>query len=64
MSEDQDEILMVYEAKGIDHYMSYRAFREMVQLTYHSCGVEGVDLTLLQTAKLIAMQIIEQEQKR
>ena len=61
MVDENDEILQVYIAKKLDRFVSYRSFRESVQITYHSCSIEGVGLTILQTAKLIAMEICDSE---
>jgi hypothetical protein len=48
------DILNVYRSKGLSGITSYASFYQTVQLTYHSCSIEGSELTLLETAELIA----------
>lgn len=59
--EISDDILNVFIARELSPLVSYHSFRESVQLTYHSCSIEGVELTLLQIAELIAEQILKDQ---
>jgi hypothetical protein len=53
----KNDIFKVYTSKGLSPLVSYDSFRQSVQLTYHSCSIEGSELTLLEIAELIADRI-------
>jgi uncharacterized membrane protein len=52
-----NDIFKVYTAKGLSGITSYASFYQTVQLTYHSCSIEGAELTLLEMAEIIADRI-------
>lgn len=57
--ESQNEIFDIYTKMALNQCVSYYDFRNLVLMTYHSCSIEGAELTLLETAKLIAGEMVK-----